>query len=537
MQVAQRPADLQRRGAPPRARSARRCSISARERRAAQRLEHDERPLAVAHLVGAHEVRVGEPREQPALAQQRARGRAASRRRSGRSVLTATRQPRARAPRVVDVEHVASARGGRSPRGRRRAARPGRAASRRRAPPARRDRGRPASVTTRSAHAEHVGVVGDDDRRAARAPARRSGPSSASSASRVQAGGRLVEHEHRRVAHERAGDREALALAAGERAAALAEPRVVAVGQRRDERRARPPRARPPRSRRRVAPGRPWAIASRTVTSGSSVSCSSSPTFARTASQRQVAQVVAVERAPRPRRGRRSAGAAARASTCPRRSARRAPRSRRARREVDPGQRVARGARVAEARRPRSSTSPRARPSATRARALDHRRALVEQLEHPLGAGRRGEDAVGQARRARAPGRRAATGRRGRRAARRASASPRVSAHVPSAMTTSTPSSSIRSTSGENSAADPRRGELGLDDPLALVAEARDLGVAAVERLHERRVGERLLGDRAERAVAAPLLARGVLAEPREVPRDEEEQRRRRRATTSASCH
>ena len=43
--------------------------------------------------------------------------------------------------------------------------------------------------------------------------------------------GRLVEHQHRRVAQDGARDRDPLLLAAGEAEAALADDRVVAVGQ------------------------------------------------------------------------------------------------------------------------------------------------------------------------------------------------------------------------------------------------------------------------------------------------------------------
>ena len=45
----------------------------------------------------------------------------------------------------------------------------------------------------------------------------------------------VVEHEDRRVDQQRAGDRDALALAARERVAALADDRVVALGQLPDE--------------------------------------------------------------------------------------------------------------------------------------------------------------------------------------------------------------------------------------------------------------------------------------------------------------
>ena len=52
----------------------------------------------------------------------------------------------------------------------------------------------------------------------------------------VDGGGRVVEDQDPRVDHERAGDREPLALAARERDPALADHRVVAVRQLLDER-------------------------------------------------------------------------------------------------------------------------------------------------------------------------------------------------------------------------------------------------------------------------------------------------------------
>ena len=45
----------------------------------------------------------------------------------------------------------------------------------------------------------------------------------------VERRGRLVEQQDRRVAHDGAGDREALALAAGQGHAVLADRRVVAL--------------------------------------------------------------------------------------------------------------------------------------------------------------------------------------------------------------------------------------------------------------------------------------------------------------------
>ena len=52
---------------------------------------------------------------------------------------------------------------------------------------------------------------------------------------RVERARRLVEDQHRRVAQDRPRDRHPLLLAAREAVAALADDRVVAVGQRRDQ--------------------------------------------------------------------------------------------------------------------------------------------------------------------------------------------------------------------------------------------------------------------------------------------------------------
>ena len=51
----------------------------------------------------------------------------------------------------------------------------------------------------------------------------------------VERARRLVEEQDRRVLQDRPGDRHALALAAGQARAAVADDRVVAVGQRADE--------------------------------------------------------------------------------------------------------------------------------------------------------------------------------------------------------------------------------------------------------------------------------------------------------------
>ena len=70
-------------------------------------------------------------------------------------------------------------------------------------------------------------------------------------ARRVEVRGRLVEDHERRVAQERARERDPLPLAGRERPPALADDRLVPVGQRGDEaRRRRPARRRPARARR-----------------------------------------------------------------------------------------------------------------------------------------------------------------------------------------------------------------------------------------------------------------------------------------------
>ena len=113
---------------------------------------------------------------------------------------------------------------------------------------------RGASSTTRSASASSAGAVRDhDDGAPAHEPADRAHDLGLGGA--VEAGGRLVEQQQRRVAQERAGEREPLALAGRQPGAVVAEPRLQA---RRAARRSRPPgarrraRARPPR---RARPG------------------------------------------------------------------------------------------------------------------------------------------------------------------------------------------------------------------------------------------------------------------------------------------
>ena len=81
----------------------------------------------------------------------------------------------------------------------------------------------------------------------------------------VQRAGRLVEHQHPRVAQQRAGDRQPLLLAAGEPVAAGADHGVVARRAARRPGRGSAPRGRPPRSRRRWRRGFACSRFSRTV--------------------------------------------------------------------------------------------------------------------------------------------------------------------------------------------------------------------------------------------------------------------------------
>ena len=96
----------------------------------------------------------------------------------------------------------------------------------------------------------------------------------------VDARGGVVEHQHARVGDDRAGDRDALALAARQGQAALADQRVVAVGQALDElvylralrRQSRPRRTSPPGARRRCCRARSPRTGSRRRAPARSVS-------------------------------------------------------------------------------------------------------------------------------------------------------------------------------------------------------------------------------------------------------------------------
>ena len=206
----------------------------------------------------------------------------------------------------------------------------------------------------------------------------------------IERAGRLVEQQQRRVLQDRAGDRDALALAARQAHAALAEEGAVALGQRADEvvregGRARP---RPPRRRSRRA-GRSGCSPSRRPRRSR---CPAARCRCARAARERDARAPARRRPRRrPTRRRRSAAAAGTPCSCRRRSGRPARRSRRARRRgrsrrsvgVLRPRRVAEGhvvaapppsrpARPAAARgrgrRARSASAARAAPSAARSR-------------------------------------------------------------------------------------------------------------------------------------------------------------------------
>ena len=123
----------------------------------------------------------------------------------------------------------------------------------------------------------------------------------------VDRGGRLVEDQDRRVLDEGARHADALALAARELCAPLAELGLVAVRQARDEvvgvGRLAPPRRSRPSSRRAARSG----CCRRSMPENSSGSCSTRLSCSRRQSSVDVLDVVAVDRGSRPPRGRRSA--------------------------------------------------------------------------------------------------------------------------------------------------------------------------------------------------------------------------------------
>ena len=165
--------------------------------------------------------------------------------------------------------------------------------------------------------------------------------------------------EDPRVAQQRAGDRDPLALAAREREPALADPRVVALRQLGDEaRRLRALRraldlvaASPPAARRRCSRA--------TVALNRNGSSSTTLIAPRSDVEVDVAHVGAVDQHRALARRRRAARAAARASSCPSRSRRPARRSspprRRGRRRASAGRGAVSYSKVTS----RSSTRPR----------------------------------------------------------------------------------------------------------------------------------------------------------------------------------
>ena len=206
---------------------------------------------------------------------------------------------------------------------------------------------------------------------------------------RVDGGGRVVEDQDPRVDHERAGDREPLALAARERDAALADHGVVALGQRLDElvrlggsrrlarllvasRRGRRRRC----SRGRVAENRNGSCEIDADRAPQRRAACSSRTSTPSTSTRPVADVVEARHERRERR-------LARAGVADQRDRRSRP-GRRGRCRASTGRPVGVGERDAlEAQLARAAAAARAR----RARSRDVLR-LVHHLEDPL-AGRR----------------------------------------------------------------------------------------------------------------------------------------------------
>ena len=148
----------------------------------------------------------------------------------------------------------------------------------------------------------------------------------------VEVRGRLVEDDERRVAQERARERDPLALAGRERPAAVADDRLVAVRAARGRTR-RPRRARPPRARaRRSAAASPSRMLSATVPRKSVGRCGTQAICARQAAGVAGGEVDGADASTRPCVGLGEAEERARRScSCRRRSGRRARPSRRAR--------------------------------------------------------------------------------------------------------------------------------------------------------------------------------------------------------------
>ena len=133
---------------------------------------------------------------------------------------------------------------------------------------------------------------------------------------RVERGGRLVEDEDARVLEQHAGQRDALLLAAGQLVAALADDRVVALGQLADavvdgRQRAPPPGARVGRVGLRV--GR----FSRTLAWNRYVSWVTKPMTSPRLASVDLADVDARRSRPRPRRRRTAAAAGRSWWSCP----------------------------------------------------------------------------------------------------------------------------------------------------------------------------------------------------------------------------
>ncbi len=206
----------------------------------------------------------------------------------------------------------------------------------------------------------------------------------------VDGAGGVVEHEDRRVDEQRAGDGDALALAARERVAPLADDGVVAVGELHDE---------------VVGVGRlgrghdlldRWRRAGRRrccrgpTTENRNGSSSTRPTWWRRLGEGEVAHVVAVDAHRARRRRRRSGRAGGRRWTCPRRcgptSATVSPG---AMRRSKPSSTVRRRSAVARTSTSLELDSPSRVDEVDGARPVDDLGRLVEDLEDALGRRRR----------------------------------------------------------------------------------------------------------------------------------------------------
>ena len=357
----------------------------------------------------------------------------------------------------------------------------------------------------------------------------------------VEVGGRLVEHDERRVAQERAREREPAALAGGERAARRRRrPSRSRRAARRRSRRRRRARPRPRAPVRPTPPGSPSRMLSATVPRKRVGRCGTHATC-------RAPRVACGSRRGRRRRrsrgppsARRGPAGAPRPCSCRRRSRRPARPSRpgraraRSRRAPAPGRDGIgeRDAPRAARRASRGSAACSAPPGADLGR-------RVEQLEHPLGD--REPVRAGVELRAELPQRQVELGREHEHGQRglEGRAPPPTSRTPTVTATSATPSVAASSSTEPGEEADAQRAHRGA--PVLARRPPRSSSAccaAAVERAQRRQPAHDVEEVRREQAQRLPALARPLLGVAPDEPhehghereREQHDQRRRARS-------